>query len=348
MSANPRLLGLSTAVPPHRLGQEEVRGLAMRLFEGVFPDLDRLLPIYGNAAIRTRYSCVPLEWYQADHSFSERNRLYVDHAVALLESAALDCLDRSDMSVDDVDTLIVVSTSGIATPSLDARLMERLGVRRTVQRLPVFGLGCAGAVLGLGRAAALSRAEPERNILFLVVELCGLTFRRRDHSKSNFVATALFGDGAAAMLVSGTGDGPQITAWGEYTWPQSLDVMGWRIEDDGFGVLFSRDIPTFVRTHMLVATANFLSEQGLTLKDIDSFVCHPGGAKVLDALEEVFCMEPGGLIHSRGVLRDFGNMSAATVPFVLERALAAGGTGRHLLTALGPGFTAGFAIVESP
>lgn len=347
MPARPRILALATAVPPHRLRQEAVKAVAERLFGDVFPDLDRLMPVYSNAAIETRYSCVPLDWYEAEHSFGERNALYIEHALALLERSAASALAQAGLAAEAVDTIVLVSTSGIATPSLEARLLERLPFRRDVERLPIFGLGCAGGVLGLGRAAALARSRPESRVLLLTVELCGLTFRRNDRSKSNFVATALFGDGASAILLSCRGNGPAVSGWGEHTWPDSLDVMGWRVEDDGLGVLFSRDIPALVRERMPAVAEAYLAKQGLTFADIDSFVCHPGGAKVIAAFEEVYGLSPGALGHSRAVLREFGNMSAATVLFVLERALADGRARRHLLTALGPGFTAGFATIEA-
>ena len=344
----PRIQSIATAVPPYRLDQDDVMRRAADLFDGRFDDLERLLPVFGNAAIESRYSCVPIEWYMADHGFAERNRLYIENATALLERAAADCLAGAGLGPQDVDTIVAVSTTGIATPSLDALLMERLPFRRDTQRLPVFGLGCAGGVLGLGRAAALARARPDSRVLFLVVELCALTFRRRDRSKSNIVATALFGDGAAAALLScNDDDGPGVVGWGEHTWPDSLDIMGWEVTDDGLGVLFSRDIPALVRGEMRRAAEHYLETQNLTLDDIDSFVCHPGGAKVIDALEEAYGVPQGGLAHTREVLRDYGNMSAATVLFVLERALAApNGARRHLLSSLGPGFTAGFLTLE--
>jgi alkylresorcinol/alkylpyrone synthase len=245
-----------------------------------------------------------------------------------------------------VDTIVAVSTSGIATPSLDALLVERLGLRRDVERLPVFGLGCAGGVLGLARAAALARARPGARVLLVVVELCGLTFRLGDRSKSNLIASALFGDGAVACVVSTATEGPTLLAWGEHTWPDSLDVMGWRVENDGLGVVFSRDIPTLVRKDFTAVTDAFLARHGLTRGRIDHFVCHPGGAKVVNALEEALDLPAGALEDSRAVLRDYGNMSAATVLFVLERALGAGRRGRCLLSSLGPGFTAGFLLAE--
>jgi alkylresorcinol/alkylpyrone synthase len=179
------------------------------------------------------------------------------------------------------------------------------------------------------------------------VELCALTFRAGDRSKSNIVATALFGDGAAAALI-GDGEGPLLGGGGEHTWPNSLDVMGWRIEEDGLGVLFSRDIPTLVRRELRQAAANFLATRGLGLEDIDGIVCHPGGAKVLDAIEEAFGFPAGALPEAREVLRRYGNMSAPTVLFVLERMLGRMTSGRYLMTALGPGFTAGFQLLERP
>jgi alkylresorcinol/alkylpyrone synthase len=178
--------------------------------------------------------------------------------------------------------------------------------------------------------------------------LCALAFRRDDFSKSNIVATALFGDGATAALLGCNGDGPCVVAGGEHTWANSLDVMGWDVRQDGLKAIFSRDIPELIGTQMREITDTFLAEQGLRLQDIDRFVCHPGGAKVLDALETVFDLAPGALVESREILRDYGNMSAVTAMFVLERAMAQTSAPwkRALVTALGPGFTAGFTLLE--
>ncbi|MGF1609300.1 MAG: type III polyketide synthase [Kiloniellales bacterium] len=346
-----RLLSLATAVPPFVLRQEEVAARARALFAASGSEVDRLLPAFANAGIATRRSCVPLEWYTRQSGWKVQNALYLEHALALIERAATDCLERAGLAPEQVDAIVCVSTSGLATPSLDARLMERLPFRRDLQRSPIFGLGCAGGVLGLSRAAALARAAPGSRILFLVVELCGLTFRADDHSKSNFIAAALFGDGAAAAIVScDEADHAQaaLSSWGEVTWPRSLDVMGWRIEDDGFGVLFSKDIPSIIRDRYAAAVDDFLARDGLGRDDLDGVICHPGGAKVIDALEEVFGLPRGGMIHARSVLRDFGNMSAATVLFVLERTLHDRAGGRYLMSSLGPGFTAGFLLLELP
>jgi len=227
-----------------------------------------------------------------------------------------------------------------------------MGLRRTVRRLPIFGLGCAGGVIGLARAASQAAVAPGETVLFLTVELCALAFRRDDWSKSNIVATALFGDGASGALLSTDGEGPAIVASGEHTWPHSLDVMGWEVADNGFSAIFSRDIPQLVTTQLHDVASAFLARHGLWLGDIDRFVCHPGGAKVVAALECAFGLGQGALIEAWGVLRDYGNMSATTVMFVLDRMLAeARATGerweRALMNALGPGFTAGFLVLDN-
>ncbi|MBV9719818.1 MAG: type III polyketide synthase [Candidatus Eremiobacteraeota bacterium] len=348
MTANARILAVATAVPPYELGQSEVMRRIDYKLGPRSREVARLLPMFGNTGIERRYSCVPIEWYEDLHEWPERNRVYLDSALALLESATNSVLERAGRRRDEIDAVVVVSTTGIATPSLDALLMERMNLRRTVQRLPIFGLGCAGGTIGLARAAALARANPDALVLFLVVELCALCFRRDDFSKSNIVATALFGDGAAAALVTCAGQGPAIVAGGEYTWPDSLDVMGWEVTREGFKAIFSRDIPELVTTKLHDVAVDFLAGHGLTLRDVDAFICHPGGAKVLDALEGAFELESGSLRTARDVLREYGNMSAATVMFVLERSIGNGRPwSRALVSALGPGFTAGFTLLES-
>ncbi len=291
---------------------------------------------------------MPIEWYDRRHGWAERNRIYLDAALDLLEATTVQLLDRAGLAKADIDAIVVVSTTGIATPSLDALLIERMGLRATVRRLPIFGLGCAGGVLGLARAASQAIAAPGETVLFLVVELCALSFRRDDFAKSNIVATALFGDGAAGALLSTDGVGPAIVAAGEHTWPGSLEVMGWEVADDGLSATFSRDIPQLVATRLRPAVDDFLARHGLAITNIERFICHPGGAKVLTALETAFGLDHGALAEARGVLRDYGNMSAATVMFVLERILADPRPWRRaLMNALGPGFTAGFLVLDN-
>ena len=346
-----RISAVATAVPKFVLRQSDVVARAAEIFAPDVPDFDRFAPVYANAGVATRYSCVPLEWYGRPHSFTERNDLYIEHAVGLLERVAGALLDQAGLTAGDIDALVVVSTTGMATPSLDALLIERMALRRDVERLPVFGLGCAGGVSGLARAAQLALSRPGARVMLLVVELCGLTFQVNDTSKSNIVSTALFGDGAAGALVQCAGPGavrgPAIVDWAEHTWPDSLDVMGWSFGEDGLGIQLSRDVPGFVRDKLPAPAAVFLERRGLTLGDIDRHICHPGGAKVLDALEAVFGLAPGELTASRAVMRDYGNMSAATALFVLKETLAEAPASRLLMSALGPGFTASFALLEA-
>lgn len=345
MSSPVRLRALSTAVPPYVVEQDDAQACAALLFRGR-DNIERMLPVFTNTGIARRYSCVPIDWYSEPHDWRDRTALYVENAVTLLEKVAAACLTEAGMAREDIDAIVVASTTGIATPSLDALLVERMGLRRDIKRLPIFGLGCAGGVIGLARAADMAKAAPRSRVLFLVVELCALTFRKDDFSKSNVVAAALFGDGAAGAILSTDGKGPAFGASGEYSWPHSLDVMGWDIQEDGLKARFAQSIPTLVANDFRKIALDFLHRNDLRLEDIAAFACHPGGAKVLDALEEALGLAHGALVESRAVLRDYGNMSAVTVLFVLERMREQLCSQRTLMSALGPGFTCAFLVVE--
>jgi alkylresorcinol/alkylpyrone synthase len=338
-----RLLGIKSAVPPFVIAQADAAQYARQLFAEV-RDISRLITVFQNTGIERRYSCVPIDWYLGDHGWMDRTELYVSSAVDLLENVTRKLLVETGLAKEEIDAVVLVSTTGVATPSLDALLIERMNLRRDVQRLPIFGLGCAGGVIGLSRAAQIARAEPGSKVLFLAVELCALTFRKNDISKSNIVATALFGDGAAGAILSTEGEGPEVGAAGEYTWPGSLDVMGWDMAEDGLKARFAQSIPTLVATDFRKLLDEFLTRHDIALSDIGGFACHPGGAKVLDALEDSMDMQRGDLKESRGVLKDFGNMSAVTALFVAERMKLMGR--QTLLTALGPGFTATFLMLD--
>jgi alkylresorcinol/alkylpyrone synthase len=315
----PRLLALKSAVPPFVLDQGDVSVRAAALFEARRRDMARFMPVFENTGIERRYSCVPIDWYAQPHGWTDRNALYIENSVALFEKLTLALLDEAGLKREDIDGIVVSSTTGIATPSLDALVIEKMGLPRNIRRLPIFGLGCAGGVVGLTRAAEMASAHPGSKVLFLTVELCALTFRKDDISKSNIVATALFGDGAAGAILSTEGDGPRIGAGGEYTWPNSLGIMGWEVEEDGLKAIFSQSIPSLVAADFKSILHDYLRRNDLKLDDIAGFACHPGGAKVLDALEDAFGMARGALTESRGVLRDYGYMSAVTALFVLER-----------------------------
>lgn len=344
----PTILSVATAVPRFRLKQADVAKAAAQVFDRERSDIERLMPVFDNAGVATRYSSVPMEWYFQPHGWRERNQRYLAEALELLDSAATEALEQAGRKPGDIAAVVVVSTTGIATPSLDALLLNRMKLPPTILRLPIFGLGCAGGVIGLSHAAALARTLPDGDVLFLAVELCSVTFRRSDMSKSNIIGAALFGDGAAALVIGRPGSsGLRLGPSGMRTWPGSLRVMGWEVEDDGLGVLFSRDIPTLVREEMRAAAESFLARWGLTSRDLAGYVCHPGGVKVLEALEQAFDLAAGDLVEAREILRDYGNMSAVTVLFVLQRMIRRGLSGRHLMSALGPGFSVGFQLIEA-
>ncbi|MFC7443191.1 type III polyketide synthase [Laceyella putida] len=352
----PRIIAVGTAVPPYVLHQTEARTFAGSLFGEAFPGIERLLKIFENTAIDTRHVSKPLAWFEEEHSVQEKNQAYIETACRLGTEAVRRCLAQAGCHPTEIDHLLVVSTTGLATPSLDARLINQLGLRKNVKRTPIWGLGCAGGAAGLRQAAAVAKAWPTDRVLLVAVECCSLTFRRQDHSKSNLVATSLFGDGAAAVLVSGEArkGGPPTVRWevvdaASHCWPDSLDVMGWDFMDDGMKVIFSRDIPTLIKQQVKGVLDPFLASHQLTMTRIDRLFMHPGGKKVLEAYEEALGMTRAKLAGAYEVLKKYGNMSSPTVLFVLEQAmrqpLQPGEMG--LLAALGPGFSLETVLLQA-
>lgn len=335
------LLSLATASPPFTLAQAEVEQVARDLFSDRFPQFERMAPVFTTAGVRTRQVVRPIEWYLQPRGWPERTEVYLESAVDLFVEAAGKALDEAGLTGPDVDVIVTVSSTGIATPSLEARAMARMGFRPDAARVPVFGLGCAGGATGLGLAGKLAAATPGAVVLFVAVELCSMAFRMDELTKADIVATALFGDGAAAcVLRAGDGGIATLTHTAERTWPDTLDIMGWRIDPTGLGVIFARSIPPFARDNLRPAMESMLEGQGIEIADVDRFICHPGGVKVIEALEQSLSVGQGQLDHERAVLADHGNMSAPTVLFVLDRARQAGLPETSVVSALGPGFTA--------
>jgi alkylresorcinol/alkylpyrone synthase len=340
----PSIRSVATAVPATRVDQDQAEAFARLRFAGRLPDLERLLPLFANAGIRTRYFAAPREWFEVEHDLAAKSALYVSEATRLSAEAAGSALARAGLGPADIDYIIYVNTTGLATPSIDARLINVLGLRRDVRRTPIWGLGCAGGAAGLAHAHHYALAHPRARILVIATELCGLTFLPNDASKANLVATALFADGAAAAVVTGDdeeGPGLEILGTRSRFYPDSLDVMGWTVLQDGLQVVFAQRIPAIVEETANEDVSGFLREFGLVQADIDAWLLHPGGARVLQAYATALSLSPEQLELSAGVLRDYGNMSSATVLYVLERYLAKHGTGQGghgLLSALGPGF----------
>ena len=342
------LLGIGTAVPPHVLRQSDVLDRARTLFAPTYPWFERLVPAFENAGVETRHSVCPIDWFSTPHRWSERNAAYMRGATDLFIAAARDALADAGVSAEEVDTIVTVSSTGIATPTLEAQAAREMGFRRDVRRVPVFGLGCAGGVTGLSIARRLAAAEPGSTVLMVAIETCSLAFRTDRLQKADVIATVLFGDGAAAAVIgpargpgdTGTGAGVVLHEGYEHLFPDTLPIMGWDVDDDGLGVIFDRSIPEFVTAEFRPAVERMLEDAGLSVASIDRFVCHPGGTRVVEAIERVMDLAPGALDAERDTLRRFGNMSAPTALYVLRDVLASGVSGRLALCALGPGFTA--------
>ncbi len=343
------LMSLATAVPPHALLQSDAVEIARGLFADRFDEFERLSAVFANTGIRERRLSQPLDWYFQPQGWPERTQAYLAAAEALFVEGAGAALAAASIRAAEVDTIVTVSSTGVATPSLEARVLGRMGFRSDVERVPVFGLGCAGGVSGLSLAARLAQGRPGSTVLLVTIELCTLAFRLDELTTANIVATALFGDGGAACVLRSGEEGPwRVEGGGQHTWPETLSVMGWNVDPSGFGVIFSQMIPPFARLRMGEAVDGILSRLGLQHKDVGRFVCHPGGAKVITALEGALALPQGTLDLERDVLADFGNMSAPTVLFVLERVLKRAPQGRLFLSALGPGFTAsGLSLVPA-
>ncbi|MEA3066926.1 MAG: alkylresorcinol/alkylpyrone synthase [Sphingomonadales bacterium] len=341
------LLSLATAVPSHVIEQSEAKALAREAFGGKKALFDRLSTVFDNAGIARRHIVTPQDWYMHGHGWRERNAVYLEAAEQLFIDAAGAAIEKAGLTPDQIDGVVTVSTTGIATPSLEARVAKRVGLRDDVRRVPVFGLGCAGGVNGLSLATRLAAADPGSLWLFVTVETCSISIRLDSDDPAAIVATALFGDGAAAAVVtSGEHSLARITGSAEKLWPDTLRIMGWDVDDSGLSVVFDRAIPPFIESELAAAVDGMCGKLGIARGDIDRFCCHPGGVKVIDAIESALELNQGELNLEREVLRDYGNMSAPTVLFVLERLLAQGLPDKVMMTAFGPGFTCAGMLLE--
>jgi len=340
------ILSLATANPRFRLTQTEAAVCARELY----PRLKRLWPLYDNTGIEFRYNCEPIEWYLKPHSWGERTASFHKHALDLLEQVTIEATETAGIGLGAIDMIVTNTVTGLAVPSLDAMLFNRLKLAPTVERLPMFGLGCGAGVAGLARAARLTHAGDGAHVLFLTVDLCSLCMRANDPSPAMFVSSALFGDGAAGVLLHNTRNGaragPRILATGEWCWRGTEHIMGWDIKDDGFGIVLSPELPALMNRALAPALQDFLDRNDLRLSDFNGFLFHPGGRKLIETMEAALGLTRKQLEHSWEVLRSHGNMSSATVLFVLDRALKAGARGRHLLAAFGPGFSAYFVAAD--
>ncbi|MGI9537318.1 MAG: type III polyketide synthase [Desulfocapsaceae bacterium] len=345
-----RIRGIGTAVPEHVCDQAYVRKVVENMFSERVENLERLLKVFDHLHIERRYFARDPEWYLKDRGFGEANDLFIETATKLSTSAAVQAISNAEMSADEFCGIVVASTTGVMTPSLEAHLVQELEMPLHVVRMPLFGLGCAGGVAGLARAAELSVGRGGAPVLFVAVEICSATFQRNDLSKSNLIGTSIFGDGAAALVVGKAARGPEVIGSYHRLFPKTYDIMGWDIVDNGMKVRFSRDIPNFVRASLPMVLEEAYASWGISQDDIVSYITHPGGAKVLEAFAEVICRAPEMLAASHDILRSYGNMSSASILFVLEHMLNNRElkTGYALMSALGPGFSSDQLLLHNP
>ncbi len=344
------------AFPANYADQETLVAAFRAAWAGRYHNVARIEQLHRNVLVGGRHLALPIEGYLALRGFTDANDAFVRVGTDVGAAAVTDALARVGLQPSDVDALWCASVTGVAAPSLDARLVNRLGLRPDLKRTPIFGLGCVAGAAGLARVADYLRGNPDDIALLLCVELCSLTLQKDDLSIPNLVASGLFGDGAACVVMVGERRaarlpelrGPRVVATRSVFYPGTEDVMGWRIGSDGFRIVLSAEVPDMVRRHLRGDVDRFLADQGLGLADVAAWVAHPGGPKVLQAMEEVFALPPDALARTWRSLREVGNLSSASVLMVLRETLAEppppGAYG--LVVAMGPGFCSELVLVR--
>jgi alkylresorcinol/alkylpyrone synthase len=334
---------IATALPPYRMTCAEVKQAVRQVFPIAPHRMAAVMQLFDHAQVAQRYSVLPLEQLIRPRSLTDRSREYQEHAIALGRRVVADCLTQAGLRADAIDMLITVSCTGYMIPSLDAYLINDLDFRADIRRLPITELGCAGGAMALSHAREFIRACPGRTALVVAVELSSLTFQLHDHSPDNLVACALFGDGAAAALVTGRSiPGVQIVDTASYLIPDTLDAMGFDLRDNGFHMVLAKSVPEVLRGQIRPLVEQFLNRHGLRSGQLAAFVLHPGGKKILDYLEAELSIERQDAQPSWDVLREYGNLSSATILFVLRdwltRQRPATGT-YGLMAGFGPGLS---------
>ncbi|MGY0691732.1 type III polyketide synthase [Virgibacillus sp. FSP13] len=350
-------------IPKYEMNQQEIKEMVGALFPYTEKQLARLLPVFDHAEIAKRQFVIEKDWFKTNHTFQEKNNLYQIHACDYSLKAIDHCLTNEQFLTETipyeaVDMIIFVSSTGIATPSLDTHIFNERPFREDVKRMPLWGLGCAGGAIGLARAYDFLTAHPDKTVLVVCAELCSLTFQKDDHKKSNLVGTALFGDGVGAVFMSGKDSIyrlkrkkvlPKLVTTSSFTKKNSLSVMGWGITNNGLEVIFSKSIPNLVQTLWKDHMNAFLKKENITDNSIHSFIAHPGGKKVLEAMEDTLHISREQLVHSYSVLRNHGNMSSSTVIYVLNEWMKEEEISPRefsILSALGPGFSSELLLLE--
>ncbi|MFL6259863.1 MAG: type III polyketide synthase [Thermoanaerobaculia bacterium] len=347
-----KIAAVGKAFPPYYYDQETLLAALRERWADRYYNLERLERLHKNVLVGGRHLALPMEEYAGLTTWGKANDVWIRVAQEVGGAAVLEALARAGLSPSDVDALIFVTVTGVATPSIDARLVNRLGLPPRVKRMPIFGLGCVAGAAGIARAADYVRGFPDQVAVLLSAELCSLTLQPEDLSIPNLIASGLFGDGAAAVVVVGENrpaSGPRIVATRSVFYPDSERVMGWDISETGFKIVLSGDVPVVAREKLRPDVDAFLADQGLTRADITSWVCHPGGPKVLEAMQESLELPEGALDVTWRSLREVGNLSSTSVLLVLEETLAnhrppPGSWG--MLLAMGPGFCSELVLLR--
>jgi alkylresorcinol/alkylpyrone synthase len=349
-ASHPTIVATATAVPPHLMTRDDMKYYFGRVFDIPERRIEAMMSIVDNAQVNTRHSIFPIDYTIQPRPLSKTNDEYIEHAVKLGREVAEKCLERAGLRPEDIDLIITVSCTGFMIPSLDAHLINLMGFRSNVRRMPFTELGCAAGAMALGRAAEFLAARPGGNALIIAVELPSLTFQRKDISQANLISSILFGDGAAAVIVSGkTAPGPKILSTETYTFPDSLGAMGFDLKDSGFHILLAKDVPEMIGAKISCLVSGFLKRHGRTREEIKGWILHPGGARLLRNVETQLGLKKCETQPSWDILGSVGNLSSATILFILQewlekRPLKSGEYA--MAAAFGPGFSAEFLLLQ--
>ena len=347
-----RVAAVGSALPPHYYDQETLLGALREAWAERHHNVGRLEALHRNVLVGGRHLALPMEAYDGLTDWGAANDAWIRVAQEVGEQAVRDGLKKVGLPPSRIDALIFVTVTGVATPSIDARLCNRMDLRSDVKRMPIFGLGCVAGAAGIARAADYIRAFPDQVAVLLSVELCSLTVQKQDLSIPNLIASGLFGDGAAAAIVAGSEvdlPGPEIVATRSVFYPDSERVMGWDISERGFGIVLSADVPQVAERHLGHDVDAFLEDQGLKREDIAHWISHPGGPKVLEAMQRALGLDEQAMAESWKTLREVGNLSSTSVLLVLEATMEQhrpdpGSYG--LMVAMGPGFCSELVLLR--
>jgi alkylresorcinol/alkylpyrone synthase len=340
----------ATALPPHAITREEVKQYLGEVFSIEASRAEAMMAVIDNSQVKRRYCVHPVEWIIEPRPLSRISEEYREQSIRLGGEVAANCLAKAGMTPNEIDMIVTVSCTGVMIPSLDAYLVNDLGFQDNVKRLPITELGCAAGAAGLARANDFVRAYPGTSVLVVAVEIPSLTFQRDNLTQANLISTVLFGDGAAAAVVTGRAiSGPHILDVDSYLFPRSIDAMGFDLKETGFHIVLSKDVPQLIRERVGELFCSLLKRNNVRAEEISAFIMHPGGQKLLQFIEEELGLQREKTEFSWHVLREYGNLSSASVLFVLHewmtrRSMASGDYG--LMAAFGPGFSAEMLLLQ--